>query len=289
MPLIKSPFVKSPLRYPGGKSKAIGQIINYLPEHFGEYREPFVGGGSLFIYLKQKYPDLEYWINDLNEDLYAFWVCAQQENQNLFEAVWKIKREYLEGRKLFEELVQQKTDELTRLEQAVRFFILNRITFSGTVEAGGYSQKAFESRFTPSSVERLLPLEKLLENVRITNCDYRQVLTPLGQDVFTFFDPPYLSAKKSKLYGKKGVLHTDFSHEEFAKSLKNYHNNWLVTYDDSAEIRANFSFALLYEWELQYGMNNYKQAKAAKGKELFITNFRAAQAAEINDLLTTTY
>jgi DNA adenine methylase len=58
-------LIKSPLRYPGGKSKAIVQIINYLPEHFTEYREPFVVG-SLFVYLKQQKPKLECWINDLN-------------------------------------------------------------------------------------------------------------------------------------------------------------------------------------------------------------------------------
>ena len=51
--------VKSPLRYPGGKSKAISKILRYLPPDFSEYREPFVGGGSLFIYLKQKYPHLK--------------------------------------------------------------------------------------------------------------------------------------------------------------------------------------------------------------------------------------
>jgi DNA adenine methylase len=47
----------------------------------------------------------------------------------------------------------------------------------------------------------------------------------------------------------------------------------LITYDDSPEIRMNFSFANIYEWELQYGMNNYKQGKAEKGSELFITNY----------------
>lgn len=266
-------FAKSPLRYPGGKSKAISQITNYLPEHFTEYREPFVGGGSLFIYLKQCRPELEYWINDLNIDLYYFWLCAKEENQKLYNEVWKIKQNYLEGRKLFEFLTKQNVEELSRLGRAVRFFVLNRITFSGTIEAGGYSQKAFESRFTPSSVERLLPLEKLLEDVRITNLDYREVLTPSSKEVFTFFDPPYLSATKSRLYGKKGALHLSFNHEEFAASLKNYHDKWLITYDDSSEIRSGFDFAFIYEWELQYGMNNYKQDKAAKGKELFISNY----------------
>ncbi len=269
--------IKSPLRYPGGKSKAIDQIIQYIPGTFSEYREPFVGGGSLFIYLKQKDPDLKCWINDLNIDLYYFWHYTKEDNQKIYDETWKLKQNYTDGRKLFEILRKQKVEDLSELERAARFFVLNRITFSGTVEAGGYSQKAFESRFTPSSIERLLPLEKLLEDVCITNLDYREVLTPSDDEVFTFFDPPYLSATKSKLYGKKGVLHTAFSHEEFAASLKHYQHKWLVTYDDSPEIHSNFAFAHIYEWELQYGMNNYKQDKAAKGKELFICNYPVVQ------------
>jgi DNA adenine methylase len=271
------PLVKSPLRYPGGKSKAISQIIDYIPEYFTEYREPFIGGGSLFIYLKQKNPKLECWINDLNQDLYLFWVAVQQDNQTLSEAIKKIKYRYLDGRKLFEMLTSQDIMQLSSLERAARFFILNRITFSGTIEAGGYSQKAFEGRFTDSSIERLEALEGLLEGVKVTNLDYRSVLTPSDNQVFTFFDPPYLSATKSKLYGKKGMLHTAFNHEEFATALKKYTHHWLITYDDSPLIRENFAFANIYEWELQYGMNNYKKSSAAKGKELFIANFIAKE------------
>ena len=70
-------MIKSPLRYPGGKSRAIPQIIKYLPANFSEYREPFVGGGSFFIYLKQNYPKLNIWINDLNQNLFLFWKYSQ--------------------------------------------------------------------------------------------------------------------------------------------------------------------------------------------------------------------
>ena len=71
--------IKSPLRYPGGKFKSIKQISQLLPEDFTEYREPFVGGGSVFIYLKQQYPDLKIWINDLNPELFYFWKIAQSD------------------------------------------------------------------------------------------------------------------------------------------------------------------------------------------------------------------
>jgi DNA adenine methylase len=269
------PEIKSPLRYPGGKSRAIQQIAQHIPQDFTEYREPFVGGGSVFIWLKQQYPTRQFWINDLNRDVYCFWLAAQQDSERLMSEVWRIKRETHDGKKLFAELSKQDTTNYSDIERAIRFFVLNRITFSGTVDSGGYSQKAYESRFTDSSIERLKPLSPLLKGVRITNEDYRTVLQASGEGVFIFLDPPYLTATKSRLYGNNGILHTTFNHDEFAAALRDNHHVWLVTYDDSAPIRSNFAFANCYEWELQYGMNNYKQGSAAKGKELFITNYAA--------------
>ncbi|MBH8562785.1 DNA adenine methylase [Nostoc sp. CENA67] len=266
---------KSPLRYPGGKSKAINQIVEYLLDNFSEFREPFVGGGSVFIYLKQKFPDLKIWINDLNRELFLFWKLAQSDIAQLVKEIRQIKLNYTNGKILFTELTTVDVNTLTDLERAVRFFVLNRITFSGTVESGGYSQEAFKKRFTDSSIERLENLENiLLPDIKITNLDYSQLLTEAGEDVFLFLDPPYFSATKSRLYGKDGNLHTSFDHHRFAEILKQCHHHWLITYDDSPQIRENFQWANISEWELQYGMNNYKQSGAAKGKELFINNYQ---------------
>jgi len=266
-------MIKSPLRYPGGKSRAIQQMKSLLPKGLEEYREPFVGGGSFFIYLKQTYPKLKMWINDLNPELYYFWKYAQLDSEKLASEVLKVKTERADGQGLFNELVNVKIETLTEFERAVRFFVLNRITFSGVVESGGYSQAAFSGRFTDSSIERVANLGKLLEGIKITHLDYREVLSSGGKKVFTFLDPPYFKATKSKLYGKNGILHTGFNHDEFTLALKKCKHSWLITYDDSPEIRENFKFANIYEWELQYGMNNYKQGKADKGSELFISNY----------------
>ncbi|MBD2409932.1 modification methylase [Nostoc calcicola FACHB-389] len=267
-------MLKSPLRYPGGKSKAINQIVEYLPDNFSEFREPFVGGGSVFIYLKQKFPDLRIWINDLNRELFLFWKFAQSDIAQLVKEIRHIKAKYTDGKLLYTELTTVDVNNLSDFERAVRFFVLNRITFSGTVESGGFSQEAFHKRFTDSSIERLEKLENILDkNVEITNLDYSHLLKQAGEQVFLFLDPPYFSATKSKLYGKDGDLHTSFEHQRFADILQQCHHRWLITYDDSLQIRENFQWANISAWELQYGMNNYKQNSAAKGKELFITNY----------------
>lgn len=265
--------IRSPLRYPGGKSKAISKLLKHCPTSFSEYREPFVGGGSVFIYLRQKHPEMPVWINDLNYDLYCFWKQAQSNLTDLIAEIWRIKRSQVGGKKLFTELTTIDINSLSDLERAVRFFVLNRISFSGTVDCGGFSQKAFEARFTDSSIERLSLLQEILDGVVITNLDYWNVMRQPGANVFVYLDPPYFVATKSRLYGKRGDLHTSFDHDLFAKKLSNCNHKWLITYDNSSEIRENFHFANLYEWELQYGMNNYMQSNAAKGRELFITNY----------------
>jgi DNA adenine methylase len=265
--------VRSPLRYPGGKQRALTRILERFPQSFSEFREPFVGGGSVFIAVRQQYPEARVWINDLNADLYAFWLTARDDLTRLVNELRRIKNAARDGRALFVEM--RSSQPTSTLERAVRFFVLNRITFSGTTDSGGYSSAAFETRFTRSSLDRLERLDAVLDGVRITNLDYAQVVDAGGEDAFVFLDPPYLSATQSRLYGRSGDLHLGFDHAAFARALQVCAHPWLVTYDDSLEIRRLFGFARLEAWQLQYGMNNVGQGGAAKGNELFISSHGA--------------
>lgn len=264
-------IIKSPLRYPGGKSKALKQILPIIPS-FDEYREPLVGGGSIFFALKQLNHNKKFWINDINEDLYLFWKYCRDDIKNLVKEVKRLKQTYKKGSELYSYFTGDQ--KFTNFERAVRLFVLNRITFSGLAESGGYSEQAFKLRFTDSSIERLEVASEILQSTVITNKDYREILEKSGKNVFIFLDPPYLSKSKSKLYGRNGNLHTSFEHKKFADNMEKCNHKWLITYDDSPEVRKLFPSAYKYEWELQYGMNNYKQIKSKKGKELFISNYK---------------
>jgi DNA adenine methylase len=262
--------IKSPLRYPGGKSKVVDKIMSFVP-NFDEYREPFVGGGSVFIELKQQFMSKNFWINDLNYDLFSFWKQSQYNSVDLATKIMFIKEYCKDGNSLYRKYkgLKNYNEEIA----AIRFFILNRITFSGTTDSGGYSAQAFEKRFTNSSIERVSILKNVLKDVKITNLDYHKVIENFGQNVFLYLDPPYLSNKCSKLYGNNGDLHDEFDHIEFANSMKKCKHKWLITYDDCDEVRNLFSFAEIIPWELQYGMNNINKKKTLKGKELFIKNY----------------
>lgn len=261
--------ITSPLRYPGGKARALKRILPLIPKGLAEYREPFLGGASVFIAFKQKNPKAMARINDLNTDIYCFWKTLQKNPNALIDAITQIKKGCKDGRGLYSKLASSNASGV--VGRALRFYILNRITYSGTVDSGGYSAEAFEKRFTLSKIEALQPLAKLLKNVKITNESYEQLLFEEGKDVFIFLDPPYWKARNFPLYGKNGDLNKFFDHKQFAENVRKCRHTWLITYDDSDLIRDLFSFAHIYPWEMKY--NGMHKKKAIEGKELFITNY----------------
>lgn len=265
-------MLKSPLRYPGGKSRAVGLISSIIP-NYQEYREPFVGGGSVFFNQKQINVNAKFWINDLYEPLYIFWKEAQEEIHGLIGLINNFKFRFSTGKELFF-FLRENYSSLSTKEKAAAFFIFNRITFSGTSDSGGYSEGAYMGRFTPSSISRLLEVSPLLRNTVITNLDYAEVVGAPGNDVFIFLDPPYYSATKSALYGKNGNLHKSFDHVRFLETMKVCPHKWLITYDDCEYIRDLFSFANIVSWDLKYGMRNVSNGESNQvGKELLIANF----------------
>ena len=160
-------MIKSPLRYPGGKSRAIKTIAPIIPK-FDEYREPFLGGGSVFVYLKQKYPNKKFWINDIYENLYHFWHQTQLNPNKLIAQIQYWKDKWKTGKDLHKYLLLN-INKFDELHKAAAFFVFNRITFSGTSESGGFSNAAFQHRFTQSSIERIKALATILDNTKITN------------------------------------------------------------------------------------------------------------------------
>ena len=90
---------RSPLRYPGGKSRALKKIMPFVPTNIAEYREPFVGGGSVFFAIQDIFQNAikSYWINDLNYDLYCFWKQVRDDATPLIETLRNIHTSTTDG------------------------------------------------------------------------------------------------------------------------------------------------------------------------------------------------
>lgn len=274
--LTKAPANKfrSPLRYPGGKQRAIGQIANYFPSKAQEYREPLVGGGSVYFYARSINLCEKYWINDAFAELISFWQIVQNHDtcEALMKDLHKFHSEHNSAQEL-KKIYERFKDEFApdNYRQAFLFFFFNRVSFSGTTKAGGFSSAASLLRFTQSSIERLKDMPEALANTKISNSDFSELIESPGDDVFVFLDPPYYTAKK--LYGPKGSLH-QFDHDKLANLLKETNHKFLITYDDCPEIRDLYRWANIIDWRLQYGMNNCSiEGKSKIGTELFISNY----------------
>ena len=102
-------LIKTPLRYPGGKSKASTKMDQYFPDFskYKEYREPFLGGGSVAIHITKTYPRLKIWVNDLYEPLVNFWQVLQAED-GIRDVSWSRGLGDVYKRQLIDNLHQQR-------------------------------------------------------------------------------------------------------------------------------------------------------------------------------------
>ncbi len=375
-------LTKSPLRYPGGKSKALNFLADFVPADTKTICEPFMGGTSFTIWALQNLDlsDSVQYISDINPHLVLFWQVLYLEPTSLIEKIYdyyysypkvaslikrnryntynEIHKDYEHearanldianqssstvGRVLYDHIktklraladdkladlalklesnisrlnshksgfrsknpikaeselnlantinYQDNSDhddnlstELSLIDEetitlAADFFVLNRITFSGLLEAGGYSEQAFQKRFTKSSIDRLYKLVKLFEHhsLVIRHLSYEQAIAQLDHDpasTLIFLDPPYYSATPSKLYGRQGKLHTCFEHEQLADILSKSPYKFLLTYDDHEYIADLYPDFKITKWQLTYAMNSFKRAKTTTGNELLIQNF----------------
>ena len=86
--------LKTPLRYPGGKSRAITKISQFFPDlsDFKEFREPFLGGGSVALWVTKQYPHLDIWVNDLYEPLANFWSMLRTNSDEMTVSLTIIRK-----------------------------------------------------------------------------------------------------------------------------------------------------------------------------------------------------
>ena len=270
--------LKTPLRYPGGKSRAIKKMVQFLPDmnKYKEYREPFLGGGSVALHMTQTYPHLEVWVNDLYEPLVNFWQQLQDEANEITTRLKTFKTAYPtpdRARELFiesKELVNdQKQSDITR---AVSFYVVNKCSFSGLTESSSFSSQASDSNFSLRGIEKLPEYSEIIQNWVITNLTYERMSCD-EKDVFTYLDPPY--EIKSSLYGKKGGMHKGFDHDAFAEECDRHTNHMMISYNSSQLIRDRFKEWTPSEFDHTYTMRSvgdYMKEQQER-KELVLTNY----------------
>lgn len=255
---------KSPLRYPGGKTRACKVLHKIIQENIDTSKiqtlvSPFFGGGSFEFYLQHEYG----WTivaNDKFIPLYNFWNICKTQKKELCEKLYKHVRCNDLTKYDFTQLRRKiMKEKYYPLEKATMYFKINRCSFSGSTLSGGFSLEASKKRYTESSIDRIDQLN--LDNFEISGLDFVDFLeknTPC-ETTLLFLDPPYYLGKKSKLYGKNGDMHESFDHDKLFECLSK-RKNWLMTYNNCEHIKNLYKGYKIIETSWSYSMNKSKQS-----------------------------
>ena len=271
---------KTPLRYPGGKSRATKFLLDYIPEKFDAYTEGFLGGGSMAIALARRNPSLKITVSDLYYPLYCFWLTLRDEGPRLQSHLFSIKQALSDyedkddvikaHRAAFVKAKEQLQENPGIYENALNFYICNKCSFSGLSENSSFSGQASQSNFSNNGISSLIFYHQMIQRWDIRNDDYADVI---DVDAFNFLDPPY--AIKDNLYGSKGDLHKQFDHQRMADLLKDFRGRTMITYNSCQEVEDLYPTFGKLQWDLTYTMRSTSTygADQDKRKELLLVNY----------------
>ena len=269
---------KTPLRYPGGKSRALSKLFQFIPDlkDYTEFREPFLGGGSVAIEIGKRYPHIDIWVNDLYEPLYNFWKVLQSDGQKLRDILIQLKQRHSDPSSA-KQLFLDAKDYLAKpvgnsIDRAVSFYVVNKCSFSGLTENSAFSKQASESNFSVNGIEKLPEYSLMIKKWKITNLSYEHMLSD-EEETYIYLDPPY--EIKSNLYGRKGDMHKGFDHDEFATICDKSTSPILISYNSSQLIRDRFDGWTVAEFAHTYTMRStgcYNKEQASR-KELVLMNY----------------
>ena len=236
-------------RYPGGKDKLRGPLLESIVSrpHNGEYREPFVGAGSVFLSVLESNRFRRIWINDFDYGIYSVWLSVAHFSEALIDEIRQVRPSV----DLFFEYKTMLAGDCRSLPPyavAAMKIALHQMSFSGLgAKAGGpigglrqASMYSVGCRWTPTTIiERVASISDAMRKVEVvvTCADFRSMLG--GNGAVIYLDPPYY-AKGNDLYAH-GLTEDD--HRDLAYRLENTDCQWVLSYDRCDEIAALYNWA----------------------------------------------
>ena len=238
---------RSPLRYPGGKTRFTPFIWSAI-QHSGvtptEFVEPFCGGAGVSLTLLELGHVQRIALNDKDPLIASFWRVVFGKTEDA-ESDIKWLLEQIETATLsVEEWRRQKAlTPTTCREAAYKCLYLNRTSFNGILHQagpiGGWEQinRTLDVRFNAEKlIARIRALHELSDSVtRVTCVNWRLFCSwyRTKKNTYLYLDPPYYR-KADHLYGH---IFNDRGHREMRDYLVNQSTSWMLSYDDAPEIR----------------------------------------------------
>ena len=187
-PQEASPIVK----WVGGKTKLLSELIARVPAQYGRYYEPFAGGAALFFRLAPRRAVLA----DSNHDLIGLYTAVSREVDAVIRRLEHHRDAHDE--KHYYEMRSRWNDRdasWSTAERAAAFIYLNKTCFNGlwrVNRAGAFNVPI--GRYTDPPIcapEALRAAQQALARATIRHCDYRTAVGDAKRGDFAYFDPPY--------------------------------------------------------------------------------------------------
>lgn len=278
--MVKNKII-SPLRLPNGKKRYATKIVSKFPKNTKEIRDINCTAGNISIASRYMFPEAKIWMNSVDSDIINFFKYASYYNFDVKKYIFKWMSEY-KHKDLFdfckEVIIKEKSKIIDThyVKIAAAYFIINRLSYSGTMN-GGYTEYNYENRLTLSSIDRLTSLDNFIQHNWMLTSMYWETLieSPSSfkdKDVLIYANTPYFHPSM-QMYHKSESCGNLFDYEKLANMLAQTQYNFMVTVDDSNYMRSLFGFANCVSESTLRGDNHEKSNKVIEKELLYITNF----------------
>jgi len=273
------PFVK----WAGGKTKLLPELLKHVPEKIDTYVEPFVGGGALFFELANQRRFRKAIICDMNAELINAFVVVWRSFPALVIQLERHKEKHSE--EYFYEVRALDTSALSDVARAARFIYLNKTCFNGLyrVNKAGKFNVPFGKYKNPTvcDLENLREVSKLLREVEIefVVADYGRLLENLdvfgkGGFHFVYCDPPYDTISKNAdftSYTEGGFGWKEQERlEAIARAIPAGRTKIVLSNADTPRVRKLYEKWTLHEVRAERSINSNPDKRGKVG-ELVIT------------------
>lgn len=274
-----NPFVK----WAGGKRQLLPQLSTSLPKSFNRLYEPFVGGGALFMHLRQDNTV----IGDMSKELYLAYKEIQKSPDVLIKKLDNHESNHVLNPSEYYYQVRHLDREpglgsLTDVDVVARFIYLNKACFNGLyrVNSKGYFNVPFGKKKTVKTHDKdnLKELsEYLKESVDIRYGDFKHTCNDISTGDFVFFDPPYdllnettFEKYNANSFGKDGQIRL----ANFAKELDKKGVYFMVTNHNTPLINELYKDFNIQVVAVKRMINS--DASNRVGEEVIITNYEVS-------------
>jgi len=275
--------IKSPFRYPGGKSKSAPRraILSLMPRDTKEYREPFVGGGGIFFGLRRKVEKV--WLNDIHPGLIAVYQALRDRPEHFISRCAEIPIQSQEEvvpppvynrrlREVFERFKEGEDDE------ALRYYFLNRTVWAGRVTYDpARASRLYFSNPTGWNIlkgETLSWAARRLRGTRLTCGDFERVFREPGKNVWVYADPPYY--RDTQLVNTDKQYEYGFSsseHKRLMEVMVECPHKVCLSYDNQPQLHVWAKRNGLRLRQASWTYCGTSSAEKRVGKEVLITNY----------------